>query len=107
MCVGIPMKVLEPRGRSARCAGRHGSGLIDLSLVGPQPAGTWVLTFMGYAKAVLDAEEAARTEDALEAVDRALRGESFDHLFADLIGREPELPKHLRDEATGGSKIER
>ena len=38
-----------------------------------------------------------------EAIDRALdglaaasAGEAFEHLFADLIDREPELPDHLR-----------
>jgi len=106
MCVGIPMRVLESQGWSARCAGRHGHGTIDLALVGPVPAGTWVLTFMGYAKAVLDADEAARIEDALEAVDRALRGESIDHLFADLIGREPELPAHLRAARDSSAELE-
>lgn len=98
MCVGIPMRVVEPRGRRAVCAGRHGHGTIDLALVGAQPAGGWVLTTQGYATAVLDAAEAARIDDALEAVGRALRGDSIDHLFADLTGREPELPPHLRDE---------
>ena len=37
--------------------------------------------------------------DALKALDMALRGETdFDHLFADLIDREPQLPEHLRDQ---------
>ena len=34
--------------------------------------------------------------DALDGLAASLRGESFDHLFADLIGRTPELPPHLR-----------
>ena len=100
MCVGIPMRVVESRGRSARCAGRHGAGEIDLALVGPQPEGAWVLTTMSYATATLDAGEAARIEDALEAVGLALQGQSVDHLFADLVGREPELPPHLRPSPT-------
>jgi len=35
--------------------------------------------------------------DALEAMRLAMQGETqFDHLFADLAGREPQLPEFLK-----------
>ena len=44
-------------------------------------------------------DQGAMAADALEALEMAMRGESdFEHLFADLIDREPQLPEHLREE---------
>ena len=48
---------------------------------------------------VLDDLEAQQIDDALSALEAALRGESVDHLFADLVDREPELPEFLRKQA--------
>jgi hydrogenase expression/formation protein HypC len=45
---------------------------------------------------VLDAEEAEAIDRALEGVAAALDGRAFEHLFQDLIDREPTLPAHLR-----------
>ena len=97
MCVGLPMQVIEPRGRYALC--RYGEDLrtVDMILVGDQPAGAWVLVFLDAAREVITAEQAEKTADALRALALVMRGEtSVDHLFADLIGREPELPAHLK-----------
>jgi hydrogenase expression/formation protein HypC len=98
MCIGIPMQVTEPLGTSAWCAGRDGRRLIDMSLVGPQPAGAWVLTFLDAAREVLTPERAALIDDALDGLQAALAGDTarVDELFADLTGREPMLPEHLR-----------
>lgn len=98
MCLGIPMKVLEADGVFAWCDGRDGRSRIDLSLVGAQPAGTWLLTFMGSAREVMSAEAAARTDRALDALAQVLAGDAsgVDAAFADLVGREPTLPPHLR-----------
>lgn len=99
MCVGIPMQVVEPSGTShAWCAGRDGRVLVDLSLVGPQPPGTWLLTFLAAAREVMTAESAARTDSALDALAGVLAGDCsrVDEAFADLLAREPELPEHLR-----------
>lgn len=98
MCVGIPMQVLEPDGTFAWCDGRDGRQRIDLSLVGEQPAGTWLLTFMGAAREVMTAEAARRTDRALDALAGVLAGDAsgIDAAFADLVGREPQLPPHLR-----------
>lgn len=97
MCIGIPMQVIEPRGESALCLYRGETSLIDMMLVGEQPAGTWLLVFLDTAREVIDAEKARQISDALEAMRLAMRGETaIDHLFADLVDREPELPEYLR-----------
>ncbi len=61
----------------------------------PQP-GDWLLVHVNVAIRALDAGEAGQISDALLAVTRAAAGESFEHLLADLIDREPQLPAHLR-----------
>jgi hydrogenase expression/formation protein HypC len=99
MCIALPMRVTEPMGAFALCEdGCDGSRRehVDLRLVGAQPAGTWVLVFLGAAREVIDAARAHRTCAALAALRAVQRGESIDHLFADLADREPRLPAHLR-----------
>jgi hydrogenase expression/formation protein HypC len=98
MCIAIPMQVVEPLGDTAWCVGRDGRKLVDLALVGPQPAGAWLLTFIGAAREVISAEAAANTDRALDALAAVLSGDSsgVDAAFADLIARSPELPEHLR-----------
>jgi hydrogenase assembly chaperone HypC/HupF len=97
MCIGIPMQVIVPRERYALCRGGGEAREIDMALVGEQPAGAWVLVFLGAAREVISAEDAAKIGDALQALALVMQGEtSVDHLFADLIGREPELPAHLK-----------
>ncbi len=97
MCIGLPMQVVEPRGRYALCRFDGELREIDTVLVGDQPAGTWLLVFLDAAREVITAEQAAKTGDALRALALVMKGEtSIDHLFADLVGREPELPAHLK-----------
>ena len=61
--------------------------------------GSWVLVFHAVAREVLTEERARQVTDALQALDAALAGDTnLDHLFPDLVGREPELPEHLRKE---------
>lgn len=99
MCVGIPMQVVAAAGPvHAWCEGRGERRLVDLLLVGDQPAGAWLLVFLESAREVLDPERARQVNDALDALDAALRGDPLDHLFADLVDREPQLPPHLRRE---------
>lgn len=96
MCVGIPMQIVEAYEYEALCQ-RHGaSHRISLMLVGPQKVGTYILTHLGSAIRVLDEEEAIAIDNALIGLSQAVDGQNFDALFADLIGREPELPEHLR-----------
>jgi hydrogenase expression/formation protein HypC len=93
------MQVIESHAGFALCRFRGEPRRIDMVLVGDQPVGTWILAFLDAAREVIDAEQAALVLDALSALDLAMAGEeagSFDHLFPDLAGREPELPEHLR-----------
>ena len=101
MCIGIPMQVIEPRGSQALCAGTGEPAEIDMALVGAQPAGAWVLTFLGAAREVITAERAGQIADALSALELALTGAgdgaAIDALFPDLANREPELPEFLKE----------
>ncbi|HVO91077.1 MAG TPA: HypC/HybG/HupF family hydrogenase formation chaperone [Casimicrobiaceae bacterium] len=97
MCIGTPMQIQDVDGLRAACAGRGERQFVDLSLVGTQSVGTWVLAFQGTAMRVLDPADAERTNAALDAMHAALNGAvDLDRYFADLVDREPELPPHLR-----------
>lgn len=97
MCIGIPMRVVEAGDDVAVCEGRGGRERINCLMVGRLPPGTWVLTFQGAALRVIDADEAAQTNAALDALAAVLAGDTDTSAhFADLVGREPELPAHLR-----------
>ncbi len=106
MCLGIPMQVqsLLPSG-AALChtAGGERSGLaVEASLLDiPPTPGDWLLVHIDVAIRALDALEAKQIGDALRAVAASAAGEPFEHLLADLIDREPQLPPHLRQPPTG------
>jgi hydrogenase expression/formation protein HypC len=99
MCVGFPMTVVEDLGSEALCERKGARERVSMLLVGPQPAGTKILAHLGSAMRVLGELEAQQIDDALEAVEASLRGENVDHLFADLVDREPQLPDFLRQDA--------
>lgn len=91
------MRIVESGEFFALCESPTGQHRIDIRLVGEQPCGTWLLTFMNAAREVLTEEGAGQISDALQAVDMAMKGEGrIDQLFADLVDREPELPEFLR-----------
>jgi hydrogenase expression/formation protein HypC len=97
MCLGIPMQVIGIEGVFALCEGRGETRRLNMSLLGEQPPGTWVLAHLEWAREVLSAEQAARIADALNALERVMQGGTeIDDLFADLTGREPQLPEFLR-----------
>jgi len=98
MCIGIPMRVAQTTGACAWCEGRSGRRLIDLTLVGRQPQGTWILAFLDSAREVLSEERAGQINSALDALIAASAGDiaGLDGFFPDLAGREPMLPEHLR-----------
>ncbi len=108
MCLSVPMQVLEMEGVFAICEGRVGRERIDTTLTGPLVAGQWVLTFLGAAREIIDAERAAQVSGALNALESILASDgsqgSVDALmnthFADLVNREPQLPEFLRPAAT-------
>lgn len=96
MCIGIPMQVIESGPIRAWCDDGGERQQVDMQLVGDQPPGAWVLVFLGAAREVMDPTHALRVRDALVAMQVALDGQPVDHLFTDLIDREPRLPEHLR-----------
>lgn len=101
MCLGIPMQVLEMRGTHALCIADGQTELIDMLLVGEQAQGTWILNFLGAAREVISPEYAEQMRQALTALNLISQNSvpnanQLDTLFADLIGREPPLPEHLR-----------
>ncbi len=96
MCIGIPMRIVEADEMSALCERGEERRRVSLLLLGPQPVGAFVLVHIDTAVRVLDEEEAGLIEQALQGLAAALRGENIDRHFADLIGREPQLPEHLR-----------
>ena len=96
MCVGIPMQVLSVDGIAARATDGREEALIDLSLTGPVQPGTWVLTFLGTAREVISAEEAAKISAALDGLRALMQGGDLGDAFADLEARAPQLPPHLQ-----------
>ncbi len=105
MCLGIPMQIIESADGYALCQSADGVRRIDTLLVGAQPSGVWLLTFLDTAREVLEEAQAARILDALRAVDHVMQGGSgVDHLFADLTEREPRLPDFLQSEPATDAK---
>jgi hydrogenase expression/formation protein HypC len=105
MCIGIPMQVLPESADMlmAWCEGHdRRREQLDMLLVGAQPARIWVLAFHGAARRVLDEDEAHSINRALGALDAALADGAappdLSACFPDLIGREPQLPEHLRNQ---------
>jgi hydrogenase expression/formation protein HypC len=97
MCIGIPMQVLEAAAGMAVCEGRGNRERLNCLMIGDPPVGTWVLAFQGSALRVIDADAAAQTNAALDALQAVLAGgTATDAHFADLVDREPQLPAHLR-----------
>jgi hydrogenase expression/formation protein HypC len=97
MCIGLPLRVIEPEGSFAWCEADDERERLDMMLVGEQPVGTWVLGFHGAARQLLSEEEAARARAGRQALAAVLSGDGrIDDFFADLVDREPELPAHLR-----------
>ena len=102
MCLAIPMEVLRVEGLQAWCRDRDGSEVVvDTILTGPVNPGQWLLVFLGAAREIVSAEDAAKVSAAIDALDAALVGDTdrINAAFADLIDREPQLPDFLRKDA--------
>ena len=95
MCVGIPLQISEVDGTNAVAINGTRTEAVDLSLVGTQPVGTWVLSFLGAAREVLTVEEAERISAALAGLERVMNGGDLGDAFADLTNSGPALPPHL------------
>ncbi len=106
MCLGVPMQVqaMLPSG-AVECTPFGTAAdpkIVEASLLDSAPRrGDWLLVHVNVAIRELDPTEARQIGDALHAVAAAAAGEPFEHLIADLIEREPELPPHLRGDSKG------
>lgn len=99
MCLGIPMQVVEVEGVFAWCEGRNGRSRINTMLLGEVVPGQWLLVFLDNARELIDEERAMVVNAALDALEMTASGEgNIDACFADLVGREPQLPDFLRKE---------
>ncbi len=97
MCIGIPMQVIAVASGRAVCVGRGERCELDCALIGVPEPGAWVLSFRGAAMRLMTPLEAKQANGALDALAAVLAGQSLsEECFADLTGREPELPPHLR-----------
>ena len=97
MCIGAPLQVMQVEGSHAWCEADGQRERLDMMLVGTQPPGTWVLGFQGAARQVMSQTEATQARAGRPALAAVLRGDgNVDEFFADLVGRTPELPAHLR-----------
>ena len=97
MCLGIPMVIREGDDMTALVERRGETRRVSMLLVGEQPVGTIVLVHIDTAVRVLEAPEAKLIDDGLDGVAAAMEGRAFEHLFADLVDREPQLPAFLLD----------
>lgn len=96
MCIGLPMRVVSADDVSAVAERRGELRTIGTLLVGPLKVGDHVMVHLEHALRVLDAEEAAVIDQALEGLQSALAGGDVEAYFADLTSREPQLPPHLQ-----------
>ena len=70
MCLAVPMEIVESDGLEATAELRGARRRVSLMLCPHVRAGDHVLVHAGYAIGVVDAEEAQRTLEALDAVTR-------------------------------------
>lgn len=95
------MEVVSAGAHQAVCRGRNGLEQVNTLITGPLEPGQWVLCFLGAAREIIDAERARLVEAALAVLDALASGQGdtaalIDNHFADLVGREPQLPDFLR-----------
>ena len=104
MCLTIAMKVLAMQGPlTAICEADDGPQVVDMSLIGDVSPGEWVTVHLGIARERMTEDQAIQLRNALSALDLVRNGETdIDHLFADLVGREP--PKPANGGGSSGNK---
>ncbi len=93
MCISTPIQVIESGEGMARCRGRNCEEWVNMMLIGPQPVGTWVLSFLGWAREVISAEDAADINRALDGLSAIMRGADeidVDHYFPGLGSSEAQ-----------------
>jgi hydrogenase expression/formation protein HypC len=105
MCVGVPMRILSVDGIAARATDGSNEELIDLSLIGDVPVGTWVLGFLGAAREVISEDEAEKITKALNGLRSLMSGGDLGSAFEDLEQRAPQLPPHLQAALDKGETV--
>lgn len=74
MCVGTPVQVVLSREVMSVCRGRNGDVEVNMLLVGQQPVGTWVIAFLGWAREVIDEQQAKDIDLALDGLQQIMDG---------------------------------
>ncbi|KEO50893.1 HypC/HybG/HupF family hydrogenase formation chaperone [Thioclava pacifica] len=94
MCLAHPMKVLSLEGPSSAICDHAGKAQrVDIAFIDELAPGDWVTVHLGIAREKVSEADARQITDALSALDMVRRGETdIDHLFADLVDREPPRP---------------
>lgn len=95
MCLAYPMKVLSMTGTNTALCDKQGEQhRVDMTFLPDVAPGDWVTVHLGIARETLSEADAKQILDALTALDMVRNGETdVDHLFADLIDREPPRPQ--------------
>ena len=84
MCLGTPVQVVQSGEVMSLCRGRNGDEDVNMLLIGQQPVGTWVLSFLGWAREILDEQQAMEINLALDGLQEIMDG-------ADAI----DVPRHF------------
>ncbi|OQX30653.1 MAG: hypothetical protein B0D96_02950 [Candidatus Sedimenticola endophacoides] len=87
MCIGVPVQIVEAGEFSALACGRNGEERVNMMLIGAQPVGTWVISFLGSAREVIGEEDAVNINKALDGLSAIMNGEGqidVDHYFPGL-----------------------
>ncbi len=74
MCIALPMQIVRAGEFTALCRGRNGEEEVNMLLVGQQPAGAWVLNFLGWAREVISEEHAREIDLALDGLQKIMDG---------------------------------
>jgi len=86
VCIGIPVQVIEEGDFISLCKGRNGEEQVNMMLIGPQPVGTWVVSFLGSAREVISEQDAINLNKALDGMLELMTGNEIDvdHYFPDM-----------------------
>ena len=87
MCVGTPVQLVQSGEVMSLCRGRNGDEDVNMLLIGQQPVGTWVLSFLGWAREILDEQQAIEINLALDGLQEIMDGADtidVDHHFPGL-----------------------
>ena len=85
MCISTPMQVIEiPAPGQALCERNGQRETVSTLLIDDPVPGQWLLVHLGWARDIIDAETARRTEMALVAVETVMAGGDAGALIAAL-----------------------